>query len=188
LTIFILSYCAYALIFIWNTSFVIEGERYFTLFEDTMISMRFARNFAFGYGLVWNVDDTPIEGFTNGLWVFFLAGVHLLPLPLSKLGLVVQLTGVIAVIITAYLVSKLAGLLSDNSVPVILSSAFLTLFSLDLNYWSLLGLEVGLLVLTVTGSAYLVARDLGKNHSSSSALLLLAFACLVRLDMAITYL
>jgi len=42
--------------------------------------------------------------------------------------------------------------------------------------------------LTVTGSAYLVARDLGKNHSSSSALLLLAFACLVRLDMAITYL
>ena len=47
-------YLIYASIYIYNTSFVIAGERYFVLFDDAMISMRYAKNFAEGNGLVWN--------------------------------------------------------------------------------------------------------------------------------------
>ena len=52
-------------IFIFRTSFSINGTRYFVLFEDAMISMRYARHLADGHGLVWNIGEEPIEGFTN---------------------------------------------------------------------------------------------------------------------------
>ncbi len=42
--------------------------------EDTYISFRYARNLAEGNGLVWNVGEKPVEGFTNLLWVVELAG------------------------------------------------------------------------------------------------------------------
>ena len=42
------------LYFILRCSVAIEGERYFTLFDDAMISMPFAKNAAAGFGLLWN--------------------------------------------------------------------------------------------------------------------------------------
>jgi hypothetical protein len=50
----ILAYCLYAGAFIYRTSFIINNERYFVLFDDAMISMRYAKNLVNGYGLVWN--------------------------------------------------------------------------------------------------------------------------------------
>ena len=47
-------------VYIYQTSFISNGTRYFVLFDDAMISMRFAKNFAEGYGLVWNPGETPI--------------------------------------------------------------------------------------------------------------------------------
>ncbi len=44
----ILIYCLYAGLFIYRTSFVIDGERVFSLFDDAMISMRYAKNLVLG--------------------------------------------------------------------------------------------------------------------------------------------
>jgi hypothetical protein len=59
-------FCGYATLFIYRTSFVIDGVRYFSLLDDEMISMRYARNLAHGYGLVWNPGGERIEGYTLG--------------------------------------------------------------------------------------------------------------------------
>ena len=64
---------AFYAVFLYRTSFVLAGTRIFVLFEDAMISMRYARNLAEGHGLVWNVGEEPIEGFTNLLWVLWMA-------------------------------------------------------------------------------------------------------------------
>ena len=40
--------------------------------EDAYISMRYARNFGAGHGLTWNIDEHPVEGYTNFLWVVLL--------------------------------------------------------------------------------------------------------------------
>jgi hypothetical protein len=48
------------------------------LFDDAMISMRYARNFAEGYGLIWNPGQAPIEGYTNWLWTLCKTGSSLL--------------------------------------------------------------------------------------------------------------
>ena len=44
--------------------------------DDAYISFRFARNLAEGHGLVWNIGGERVEGYTNALWVFLLAGIH----------------------------------------------------------------------------------------------------------------
>jgi len=46
----ILAYIIYALLYIYKSSFIVAGERYFVLFDDAMVSMRYARNLAQGYG------------------------------------------------------------------------------------------------------------------------------------------
>src|SRR5436853_2846934 len=59
---------AFYALFIARTAFTIGGHTYFSLFDDGMISMRYARNLAHGAGLVWNAGQHPVEGYTNFLW------------------------------------------------------------------------------------------------------------------------
>src|SRR5690242_4842632 len=82
-----------SLVFIARTTFVVDGVRYATLFDDAMISMRYARNLAGGHGLVWNVGQPAVEGYTNFLWTLWMALIHLLPIPESKIALAVMATG-----------------------------------------------------------------------------------------------
>ena len=50
-----IGFVAWSASFIYRSSFVaIDGRRYFCLFDDAMISMRYAWNFSHGLGLVWN--------------------------------------------------------------------------------------------------------------------------------------
>ena len=82
------------LAFIFGTSFVIKGERYFTLVDDAMISMRYAQHLAQGHGLTWNIGEAPVEGFTNLGWTLYMGFLHLFPIPASKISLAVMLTSV----------------------------------------------------------------------------------------------
>ncbi len=49
---------------LFQSSIVLDGTRYFWLNDDQMISMRYARNLAEGYGLVWNPGER-VEGYSN---------------------------------------------------------------------------------------------------------------------------
>jgi len=52
-TLTIWVYVLWACLFIYKSSFIaIDGSRYFSLFDDAMISMRYAWNFSHGNGLV----------------------------------------------------------------------------------------------------------------------------------------
>lgn len=75
----IVGYVLWGCAFIYQTSFVDAGVRYFCLLDDEMISMRYARNLAHGFGLVYNPGGDRVEGFSNPLWVFYMALLHLLP-------------------------------------------------------------------------------------------------------------
>lgn len=45
----------------------------YVVFDDAYMSYRYAKHLAFGHGLVWNVGERPLEGYTNPLLVFMLA-------------------------------------------------------------------------------------------------------------------
>jgi hypothetical protein len=66
---------AFYVAFIVRTPITFEGRTYFWLFDDAMISMRYARNLADGHGLVWNAGER-VEGYSNFLWTLVMAAVH----------------------------------------------------------------------------------------------------------------
>ena len=59
--------------FIARSAFRIGDEIYFSLLDDGMISMRFAKHLAAGHGLVWNAGGERVEGYSNFLWTIWIA-------------------------------------------------------------------------------------------------------------------
>src|SRR3990172_11426286 len=88
----VLGYLYYAYRYIQASSFFIEGKPFYALFDDAMISMRYAWNLAHGNGLVWNPGER-VEGFTNPLWVGFMALFHFFPIPAEKISFYIQAAG-----------------------------------------------------------------------------------------------
>ena len=77
--------------------------------------MRYARNLAHGNGLVWNAGSQPVEGYTNPLWVLYMAVIHLLPVAPSKTSLLIQLTAAVLLAINLFFVREVALSVSDGS-------------------------------------------------------------------------
>ena len=79
--------------FIYRTSFIaIDGKRYFCLFDDAMISMRYAWNFSHGAGLVWNAGER-VQGYTNLLMTLIMSLATLI-FDKSAAALAIQILGV----------------------------------------------------------------------------------------------
>jgi hypothetical protein len=182
----IAGFVAYACLFIYRTSFVVGQERYFCLFDDAMISMRYARNLAHGYGLVWNPGGERIEGYTNPLWVLYMAAVHLLPLPPSKMSLIVQITAVALLVVNLVLVRRIALAVSNGSEAVAFGGSVLTACYLPLNNWSLQGMEVSLLLPVMSLSILLAVQTLRDGKFRAMPHLVLGVSTLIRPDMAVS--
>lgn len=174
---------AYAL-FIARTAFRIGGIAYFTLVDDAMVSMRYAQHLARGYGLVWNIGQPPVEGFTNPLWMLVMSVFHLLPIPAAKISLAIMLVSALLLVANAMMVYRIAESLRPAMSITPLLAAGMTAFYFPLVFWSLRGMEVGLLVLLVDAAVLLVVRMDRAAQPRDLALLglLLALAVLTRLD------
>ena len=144
-----------SLVFIARTAFIVNGEYYFTLFDDAMISMRYARNLAAGHGLVWNAGQAPVEGYTNFLWTLWMALVHLLGAPESKISLLVMLSGALILVANLVVVKRIAETLAPESPRAATLAVWLTALYYPLVYWTLRGMEVGLVTLTLSASVLL---------------------------------
>jgi hypothetical protein len=170
------------LAFIFGTSFLIDQERYFTLVDDAMISMRYGQHLAQGYGLVWNIGEAPVQGFTNPGWTFYMALLHLLPFPASKISLAVMLSAAVILLTNIAVVYKISQTLLPNAQYAPLLAAIITAFYFPLVFWSLRGMEVGLLTLLINFAVLLALKQ--ENQAMLS--LVLALAIIVRIDAAIS--
>jgi hypothetical protein len=170
------------LAFIIRTSFIINDERYFTLVDDAMISMRYAKHLAQGHGLTWNISEAPVEGFTNLGWTLYLALLHLFPIPASKISLAVMLTSLVILLVNIHTVWRIAGVLLPGSKHAPILAALVTAFYFPLFFWSLRGMEMGLLTLLVNLSILLA---ISQNKTAPIGILL-ALAILVRMDAVIS--
>jgi arabinofuranosyltransferase len=183
----LVAYAAYAAVTIWMSSTVFDGERFFVLPDDPMISMRYARNLAAGHGLVWNAGEQPVEGYSNLLWVLMMAGVHELPLALSKTSAVVQAVCAGLLLANLWIVRRLA-LASGADEGTAIAAVFLTAFFFPLNGWGLGGFEVALLMPLMEGALLAAVQNLDRGRFSRLPYWLLGLATLVRLDAAVVYL
>ena len=144
----------------WSALFILMaswedpgGRRYFVLFDDAFISLRYARNAASGLGLVWNPGER-VEGYTNLLMTLLM----IIPSWLfdrSHAALAVQVFGVVTMLGAGLLAFRLAQRLGIRWAWATFA-AVLTCYPLA--YWSLLGMETGLLAILLL-MATLAALD-----------------------------
>lgn len=175
--------CFYA-IFILRTGFRVAGVTFFTLIDDAMVSMRYAQHLAQGAGPVWNIGEKPIEGFTNPGWMLVMSGLHALQIPQAHISGVLMALSAIILLADTVVVYKICEVLHPGARFAPLVSASITAFYFPLVFWSLRGMEVGLLTLLV-GLAVLASVRLRQEATwGRVALLSLLFgaAVLVRMD------
>jgi hypothetical protein len=172
----------YYALFIARTSFVIGGERYFCLFDDAMVSMRYAQHLAEGHGLVWNVGEAPVEGFSNPLWTLIMALFHkALPLATRLRSLPIQVLGALILAVHLVYVRRLAMLLSGGSRGVGLGAVALVAFYFPLVNWTLQGMEAGVLAVITTVAVWMVLS----RASVARLYALLGVGTLVRMDFVV---
>jgi arabinofuranosyltransferase len=181
LTAIVAGYVLWGCAFVYRSSFVINGVRYFCLLDDEMISMRYAKHLAQGYGLVFNRGGERVEGFTNLMWVLYMALLHLLPVSPSKISLLVQLSGLALLAINTIVIARLAELVSGSR-RVGLAAAFLSAFYVAINNWGLQGSEVAPLTLLISAIALIAIQCVQKQTSPIPLYLLMGFATSFRVD------
>jgi len=165
--------------FIYRSSFIaVDGKRYFCLFDDAMISMRYAWNFSHGLGLVWNTGEF-IQGYTN-LLMTLLMSFSTLIFDKSTAALFIQIVGVGFMLAIAYVTMKISDIIARNNnqrcqALVRVLSFFCALSYYPLVYWSLMGMETGLLTLLLLLG---ILSAFNYTRSKKSALLLLVAGCL----------
>lgn len=172
--------------FIYRTSFPVAGERYFSLFDDAMISMTYARNVTEGYGLEWSRHGEPVEGFTTPLWTGAMVPFQLPALPLRVRSLGVQCVSLVLLLLNTLLVWRLVRRFFLPNGGTALPAAFLSACYYPLAYWALMGMETGLQALLCTASVYLAFQIVEEGRNRAVALcFVLSLAYLTRMDMLI---
>jgi hypothetical protein len=162
-------------------SALIGGTRYFWLDDDMMISMRFARNFAAGQGLVWNPGGARVEGFTNPLWTLLMVPAHWL-LPAARASaFVLAFSGLLwaCTLGATWHVGRRLGLVPVHALlAVVLVAAHRWFF-----YWATAGSEAVLLapLILLLAARYLKATRRSAPLSWPTGLLL-GLLGLVRAD------
>ena len=162
-------FAIWALAFIYHSSYAaIDDRRYFNLFDDAMISMRYAWNFSHGRGLVWNAGDANrVEGYTNLLMTLMMSAATFL-FEKRYAVLAVQLTGIFFVLGSAFFTLRIfhiVNLNKNNPVKYFLFASVLLYY--PLNYWSLMGMETGMLAFLLGAGvlfSFKYADTLDQNH------------------------
>jgi hypothetical protein len=186
----LLAVCAaWSLLYVARTSLETPDGRVFMLWDDGMISMRYARNLADGHGLVWNPGRERVQGFTNLGVTLVMAAAHLLPLDLGHTSLVVQLASVVLLLGIVVVFHRLGESLFGvgSSAPPSLAAA--CVLYAPLGIWTLQGSDVGAVALLVGLAMVAFARAERDDARLPAAAVFvpLALGLLVRQDVSIAY-
>jgi hypothetical protein len=175
----------FSVTFVARTGVRYHGQLYFSLFDDAMISMRYAANLAHGHGLVWNPGQPPVEGYTNFGWTLWMALLHVVGLSGSAAVLAVIASAVGLTVVGLWLTREVATELFADRHNAVVAAVWLAALCYPLAFWALRGMEVSLLAVLTTATALLVLRLRTDPGDARKLLLLsgvLALAVFVRTD------
>jgi hypothetical protein len=139
--------------------------------------MRYARNLSDGYGLVWNIGEKPIEGFTNLGWTLIMVIIHLFPIPENYISLFVMVIGALILILNLFIYNLIIFHLFPDSKYVHIIATILIAFYFPLIFWTLRGMEVGLLCLIISTTYLLILKN------NSKAVYLFFIGPIIRFDI-----
>jgi arabinofuranosyltransferase len=176
-------YAAWGGLYIQRTSIQLDDLRVFTLWDDAMVSMRYAANLSQGKGLVWNAGEEPVQGITNLGVTLVMAAAHLLPVGPLRISLVIQILNLLALVVILTLVFRLGRDLFPRSPGVAISSLIGTALCAPLGIWGLQGSDTTLVALWLMVPFAVLARSLRDGREWPAWLWVwIALGSVVRLD------
>ena len=156
-----------------------------SLFDDAFIAFRYARNFAEGHGLVFNLGER-VEGYTNFLWTLTLGILHrLTPLEVPQLALVL---GLLCFGANLLVVARLGRVLTSGDAGIWhlpLAPLLLALHGVFTDYGTS-GLETGAASLLVNLGVLRLISERGPKGVAAAGALFIA-ATLTRPDHGLFY-
>jgi hypothetical protein len=131
--------------------------------DDAFISLRYAKHWANGAGLVWNVGDPPVEGYSNFSYVALASLLIKLNIP-PLLGLKVFSIGSLAV--SVYILFLMSSFFLPRGLRVLPS--ILMLYMRGEILWTVSGLETAFYQCLVLSITYFVLKGVTKPVSRSN--------------------
>ncbi len=133
--------------------------------DDMYITLRYAKHWVEGYGLVWNVSEPPVEGYSN--FSFVLLGRLALILGYDPVGLL-KSAGIIGLFFTCLAVFAIARMWFVTSLAVIPCLWLLAYKGQIL--WSVSGLETAVYQALICSAVFFIFRGLGNSFISKADL------------------
>ncbi len=147
--------------------------------DDAFISFRYARHFAAGDGLVYNLGER-VEGYTNFAWVVELGLLHRLTgVELPHLATTLSALCTVGTLAVTVLFARSTPLRSQRSVVVLVAFGWLAL-QRSSALWATSGLETRQLTFLVVLGAWLVWSARGRSSRLAYASLVFGLASLTR--------
>lgn len=165
-----------------------DDRRYFTLVDDALISMSYARTLAQTGEFVWFPGADRVEGITNPLHALLMTLPQALGLDASASALAVSVLGLAWVLVAGFAAGLVAQRLGAGTAGQLIASATVSLMW-PLLFWSVFGLEVAMI--TALGLIIVViAAGLGTSTRPTASLiaiaLLSAAGLWTRMDFLVT--
>ena len=143
--------------FIARTIITYDGHFVGTLFDDALVSLRYAHNLASGHGLVWNPgENPPVEGYTNLAWTLVMSAV-LLVFSRTLAPIVVSAIGAATLVACGWTVRRMLRTLGSPA-AIQVAGVAIVLTYYPLVFWTLRGMEVGLVVWLLLWAVEIVLR------------------------------
>ncbi|MBI2786128.1 MAG: protein LphB [Legionella longbeachae] len=124
--------------------------------DDMYISLRYAKHWAEGNGLLWNLHSSPVEGYSN--FIFVVLGAFTLLIKGNPV-FVLKITGLLGIFFTCcfiYLISRFWFPRRESVLP----SLGLLLYKGQI-IWATSGLETAFYEALISGSVYFCLRAIG---------------------------
>lgn len=130
------------------------------ILDDAYIFLRFVRNCLNGYGIVWNIGEHPVEGFSSFLYFFLLLAISkLINVPLD---IVLQPIGIVFSIGTIIFVYILSNKIIKNPYLALMPTTFLAC-SPSFIMWSSNGMDTSIYLFFFVVFVYLYTKSSTKN-------------------------
>jgi hypothetical protein len=171
-------------IYVARTGFLVGGEAVFCLWDDAMISMRYARNLAEGHGLVWNAGGERLQGFSNPAVTLLMAGLHLAPLAPERVSLLLQLVELALGCASLALVWRIASRLFPEHPLAAPAATAATLACAPVQIWALQGADTGFVGAWLLGCLALLASGADERRPARFGIAV-ALGATIRLDATV---
>lgn len=135
--------------------------------DDAFISLRYARNLIEGHGLVFNLSEPPLEGYSNFLWVLLEATGLALGAAPGPLASGLSMMAAALAVVTTFALARRLGVLDRDWTAMIAAVAFAS--TTTMRVWSQAGLEGPLLAAAMTAACLHLARYLETNRRADLA-------------------